>query len=308
MSRRRRRDWSASGLPHLRDAWTRALSSELGRHGRDLDAARAHGDQAPAEVREAVRVYDATLPAREALIEHTSRAELYWVTAPMVDLATESALSLPAWTPTAAVPCDAGLLCWQRPATTHLPHPDGGTCTWDAVLWCPHPVADHALLVQALTRTPGGDLPLTPVVEVHVPLGETRRPDRADAGELVISALGAAWLLMGQPAVTELTVDAPGAAESGNERRGRSAPVTIVDVAGMIRDGNGAGVAPGVGDGGREYTHRWWVSGHWRQQPYGPGRRYRKPVWIAPHLKGPPDAPVVRRPRVNVWRGHRTPE
>lgn len=221
MSRRRRRDWSASGLPRLRDAWTRALSSELGRQGRDIDVARAHGDQAPAEAREAVRVYDATLPAREALIEHTSRAELYWVTAPMVDLATESALSLPAWTPTTAVPCDAGLLCWQRPATTHLPHPDGGTCTWDAVLWCPHPVADHALLVQALTRTPGGDLPLTPVVEVHVPLEETRRPNRADAGELMISALGAAWLLMGQPAVTELTVDAPGAAESGNERRGR---------------------------------------------------------------------------------------
>jgi len=162
MSRRRRRDWSASGLPRLRDAWTRALSSELGRQGRDIDVARAHGDQAPAEVREAVRVYDATLPAREALIEHTSRAELYWVTAPMVDLATESALSLPAWTPTTAVPCDAGLLCWQRPATTHLPHPDGGTCTWDAVLWCPNPVADHALLLQALTRTPGGDLPLTP--------------------------------------------------------------------------------------------------------------------------------------------------
>lgn len=79
MSRRRRRTWSASGLPRLRDAWTRALSSELGRQGRDIDVARAHGDQAPAEVREAVRVYDATLPAREALIEHTSRAELYWV-------------------------------------------------------------------------------------------------------------------------------------------------------------------------------------------------------------------------------------
>ena len=78
MSRRRRRDWSASGLPRLRDAWTRALSSELGRQGRGIDVARAHGDQAPAEVREAVRVYDATLPAREALIEHTSRAELYW--------------------------------------------------------------------------------------------------------------------------------------------------------------------------------------------------------------------------------------
>ena len=95
----------------------------------------------------------------------------------MVDLATESALSLPAWTPTTAIPCDAGLLCWQRPATTHLPHPDGGTCTWDAVLWCPNPVADHALLLQALTRTPGGELPLTPVVEVHVPLEETRRAE-----------------------------------------------------------------------------------------------------------------------------------
>lgn len=301
MSRRRRRDWSAPGLPRLRDAWVRTLSSELATEARHVDAVRARWEQAPQEVQEAARVYEATSSHREMLIEYARRADLYWVTAPMVDLATESALSLPAWTPTAAVPCEAGLLCWQRPATTHLPLPDGGTGTWDAVLWCPHPTISHTLLVQALTRA--GDLPLTPRLEVHVPLDETRRPGRADAGELIMSALGAAWLLMGQPAVTELTVDTPSADRSGRSRdRERVAPVTIVDVAGVSDEGDGHR----GGDGGREYTHRWWVSGHWRQQPYGPGRRFRRPVWIAPHLKGPADAPVVRRPRVNVWRGHRT--
>lgn len=47
------------------------------------------------------------------------------------------------------------------------------------------------------------------------------------------------------------------------------------------------------------FHHRWLVRGHWRQQPYGPGRAFKRPVWIAPFVKGPDDAPLKLHSTVN---------
>lgn len=44
-----------------------------------------------------------------------------------------------------------------------------------------------------------------------------------------------------------------------------------------------------------EWTCRWLVSGHWRQQWYASTRRHR-PVWITPYIKGPEDKPL-KEPR-----------
>lgn len=41
------------------------------------------------------------------------------------------------------------------------------------------------------------------------------------------------------------------------------------------------------------HHHRWAVRGHWRNQPYGPMRSLRKPVWVRSHIKGPSDAPMM---------------
>jgi len=46
------------------------------------------------------------------------------------------------------------------------------------------------------------------------------------------------------------------------------------------------------------YQHQWIVSGHWRQQPYGPSRSLRRQVWIAPYIKGPTDAPLLTGEKV----------
>lgn len=50
-----------------------------------------------------------------------------------------------------------------------------------------------------------------------------------------------------------------------------------------------------AGKGGHkdvEWACRWWVSGHWRNQPYGPvGQKYYRPKYIASYIKGPPDKP-----------------
>ncbi|MFF5522570.1 hypothetical protein [Streptomyces coeruleorubidus] len=58
---------------------------------------------------------------------------------------------------------------------------------------------------------------------------------------------------------------------------------------------------PEKGDGSREYHYRWIVRGHWRQQWY-PKRQVHRPVWIAPHVKGPEGASMMGGEKVNVWQ------
>ena len=52
-----------------------------------------------------------------------------------------------------------------------------------------------------------------------------------------------------------------------------------------------------------DWTHRWLVRGHWRQQPHGFNRQLRRLKWIDPYVKGPEDKPLDVRP--TLWRtGH----
>lgn len=42
----------------------------------------------------------------------------------------------------------------------------------------------------------------------------------------------------------------------------------------------------------RDFAYRFVVRGHWRNQPYGPGRAERRLTWIMPFVKGPDDKPL----------------
>ena len=49
------------------------------------------------------------------------------------------------------------------------------------------------------------------------------------------------------------------------------------------------------------YSHRFIVSGHWRNQWYSREQLHRQ-IWISPFVKGPPDRPLIVRPRrVYQW-------
>lgn len=55
----------------------------------------------------------------------------------------------------------------------------------------------------------------------------------------------------------------------------------------------------------REYSHRWIVRGHMRNQPIGPrnaegGQKHMR-VWIAPYVKGPEDKPLIFKDRVQLF-------
>lgn len=47
-----------------------------------------------------------------------------------------------------------------------------------------------------------------------------------------------------------------------------------------------------LGDNPVDWAYRWMVRGHWRRQAHGKGRQERRPIWIAPHVKGPEDKPL----------------
>ncbi|CPS05624.1 Uncharacterised protein [Mycobacteroides abscessus] len=57
----------------------------------------------------------------------------------------------------------------------------------------------------------------------------------------------------------------------------------------------------------REYDHRWWVKGHWKMQPCGPGNSLRKIIYVEPHTKGPAEKALVNPARVNVIRSDASP-
>ena len=91
--------------------------------------------------------------------------------------------------------------------------------------------------------------------------------------------LRTAWLLMQQPQLLDTAhVERPRSEHKHDVREGLSTtPVPVL----QLHTEQQAGHAPDGGDSAaREYTYRWLVSGHWRQQRY-PARRVHRPVRIA---------------------------
>jgi hypothetical protein len=117
-------------------------------------------------------------------------------------------------------------------------------------------------------------------------------PDSALA--VVGKTVRAAWLLMQQPLArsTELEIDRVARKRlrrSGHEPK----PVRVIELRRTAHSG--------PGDGSREFHHQWIVRGHWRQQWY-PARGVHRPVWIAPHIKGPEGAPLLGGEKVYAWK------
>lgn len=53
-----------------------------------------------------------------------------------------------------------------------------------------------------------------------------------------------------------------------------------------------------LGGTGQKLEVRSVVRGHWKQQPYGEGRKFRKNIWIEPYERGPEGAPILVQPKI----------
>lgn len=111
--------------------------------------------------------------------------------------------------------------------------------------------------------------------------------------EPLVMFLTALWRFMEQELAPVERMHTPKTMARHLARRQLSmAPVSIIH---LRRRAQG----PESGDREFEYSHRWTVRGHWRRQWYASEGRH-KSIYIAPHIKGPENAPFLIRERVTA--------
>lgn len=241
-----------------------------------------------------------------AHVQTLGRAELFFVEETMMRLARVAAATLDA----------TDLQVWDLPAPEGLAYLQGTLRLdgdgWDgvcAVSWKLHKLDDGPGLeivwfnsAEGLRRAASRDgwEPGFPVLNINQHLftrwpvvsGGTITVDGSttalnDTGEgRAVAVLVSIWHLMRQSLAAVNSAAYDRAAVRRLRKAGREPePVRVVTL--RRRDS-------GEGDGSdREYHVQWVVRGHWRQQPCGPARSQVRPIWIAPHIKGPEDAPLL---------------
>ena len=270
-----------------------------------------------------------------ALTGHLQLGELYWVTSSMAALAMSAGATLPEarWA-TADRPAPCGLVVFEGGIGTldlppsagpqieeggittlryvvpdHLPvdaltwGPSNGQC--EVALWVSRArLADAYAQGQEMELPEGTAPPLIPTVSFELPVRADpvpwdELPDRRPVP--VLAALASTWLLMQQPQLVERTVERPErSVRRAYARAGRPDPeVSVVELRRQYlpKDEDAGGERSS-----RRYRHRWVVSGHWRNQPYGRDRSLRRQTWVPAYVKGPEGAPLLATERVNVWR------
>ncbi|MFI2652817.1 hypothetical protein [Micromonospora fulviviridis] len=242
----------------------------------------------------------ATTGTRQHLAAGLDRAGLFWIDGDFTDLAEYAAEKLPDVTISRdLMPSTDGLLVWSRPVTP-------GQIT--AASWTT--TSDGWHLVNY--RTIGGGLDGAPLQRLREQVGWLAPTSTVQVheqhllpGDHPAAALTATWLLIAQQAAEVTTAEVDKAVRKTYARTNRPAPeVRIVRIR-ANRGGTPSSARSTPGDPGPSQTSRFWVSGHWRNQPYGPGRALRRPVYISPFLRGPDDAPIKLSTTVRMLSSHR---
>lgn len=235
-------------------------------------------------------------------------AELWWIDDACCDLLTEVAPTMPPVSLTPEfIPAGQGFVCFARPIVG-ADSRTGAEVTIDYLQWQP-------LLLRGrpgISIVPWGDpferssrVPPSPLGRSDWLLGTATDMRFDDVSDVVHRSvvedrrfLAALWQLTAQTITrsTETRIDK--AARRRLERTGHEpSPVRLVNLARKASTRRSA-----AEPAGREYSCQWPVVGHWRQQPYGPGRSLRKAIYIQPQIRGPEDKPLRVRDTVKVWQ------
>lgn len=229
-------------------------------------------------------------------------ASLWWCSSEVKDLVDVASASMPDQPlDFGDPPSDAGLLVMESPfldTDDEMPDLDCGT---NAFLW----------FKDAQRRTI--DAPLVSVLQIvslsywgagqwatigveSWPIGESQSDGATDSDRADRARIATVWTLAHQERVVPQLTIAPCRAVARRVKAEGLPPeagsVRTLDV----RRANGDSVR---GEGHRDYTHRWIVNGHWRNQ-WLPSRKTHRAQWIAPYVKGPEDKPLVVRSDVVV--------
>lgn len=248
-------------------------------------------------------------------LERLGSADLYFVSLEMAQLAAEAAKSIPSFQVHADdLPSRNGLIFYQGGLQGGMVHHDGTAEDTQAVLWTSNDAGLYVtgylhrdVLVgrarddkqfQAVQRLLNGPrLYVNPSASFSAPFGHNGWVDPPENRSVwhILPQLITTWLLMQQPlaSITEAHLD-----RAARRRLARAhsepAPIRVIHLR------RPASTTATTGPSDREYHHQWIVRGHWRQQWY-PSREVHRPVWIAPHIKGPEGAPLIGGEKVYAW-------
>jgi hypothetical protein len=272
-------DWppariTAEMLPKIRDRITRLL-------------------RGPANLPEPVN----DVGQRRTLANHLDLVPLYWINQEFTDLVNEVTDNQPPATVTADIASSpAGLIAW--------PEPVGRSRQLAAASWTPHTDGWHVVGYRSVGSALDDDLMpalrheigwLVPIHAEYVARGTTL-DGRHPLGPLITT-----WLLINQQMAEAVPAKLPKGTTRAYQRSQRPAPeVRIVRIKPRGTDPSPELTQPGSPRNRAKPDHRFWISGHERQQAYGPGRSLRRPVDIQPFLKGDENLPIKLSTTVRV--------
>jgi hypothetical protein len=127
--------------------------------------------------------------------------------------------------------------------------------------------------------------------ELDPPRVDELGDDEASIGRTLLTT----WTLMQQTISASTPAHADRAESRRSARGGLPADLVIIHLRRLHHEDQ-------LGDEGVavDWSHRWLVDGHWRNQ-WLPSRGCHRLQWINPHIKGPADKPLVLKERVSVW-------
>src|SRR5690348_16162237 len=264
---------------------------------------------------------DATDDEMEAEEENLRASSLFWVSAEMQDIVEAAATSIPDEVTLSETkpPCGEsfGFVVFERPISCPDYQRPGEVMHFSAFRY--QPLYRHNLSKLAgrsnegphwalhltfysygpgnIGLYPNGSLewwfgkPITHVVDIDQNLSDELKADMfMDRRRFAALALLVDQQLLADVSETE----APGPARRRSVRAGAPSAVKIVHLRRLTTG------AAQVGHDPVAWSHRWIVNGHWRHQPCGTGRTNRRWVFIAPHVKGPADKPLVLKETVRA--------
>jgi hypothetical protein len=134
--------------------------------------------------------------------------------------------------------------------------------------------------------------------------GETQTGDRnvvylSDLDDTVndLNWIAALWSIAAEPRYVDCDLVKPNRPQRRQaQREGRQ--ISDMKVVRLRSSRQPHGGSPQNGTAG--YTHRFLVRGHWKFQPFGPGRAFRRPMYIDEYIKGPQGTPLVIKETVKA--------
>lgn len=227
-------------------------------------------------------------------------ATMWWVRPDMARLAWDAAQTLPENTRLLeAIPAPKGILIWEGDPLISgvLPLPSARLENRDVpiqgAMW--EVTARGVELSTLIYEPPEADMPVFMPLNVYLCVGQLKKDLEA--------YLTATFLLATQPRIGQITQ------HDSTPRRRRYIPpgpgdiTTGVNLVSLRENATRLPTEePNEGEKKWGLSVRFMVRGHWRNQACGEKLGQRRPVYVAPYLKGPEDAPLKSSETVFVWR------